>query len=98
MAQRQHNVAQGALERRVQIVNALGLHARAAAKLVALAIQAKGPVRITSGDLQADATDILDVMSLGAAPGAWTRLSVTDPADIPVLEALAQLVAGGFGE
>jgi len=98
MAQRQPTTSQNTLERRVRIINELGLHARAAAKIVALAVAAKGTVRITIGDQQADASDILDLMGMGAGVGTMIHITVTDPADAGILTQLAALVETGFGE
>lgn len=88
----------GDLARRVQIVNELGLHARAAAKLAAVAGNAKGAVRVHSGQQQADATDILDILGLGACPGTWITIEVAEPTDGAVLARLVELVESGFGE
>jgi len=86
------------LARRVQIVNELGLHARAAAKLVAVASQAKGAVLIHSGRQRVDATEILDILCLGACPGTWITIEVSEPTDDAVLARLVELVESGFGE
>ena len=82
----------------LKIVNELGLHARAAARLAAIAQQAIGPVWIQTGTARADAASIIDILTLACPKGSAVTLEVEDPADRPILDRLAQLVREGFGE
>lgn len=87
-------------KRTVRIVNDLGLHARAASKLVHLAT--KFPVELTIGrdDIQVNSKSIMGVLMLAAAKGSELEVcakgdeSTCDEA----LDAIAQLIAERFGE
>lgn len=84
--------------REVQIVNPLGLHARAAAKFVRLASQFACSVRVAKGARELDGKSILGLLLLGAARGSTIAIR-TDGADAEAAsEALVGLVADGFGE
>ena len=84
--------------REVAIVNPLGLHARAAAKFVRLASQYTSTVRVAKGARELDGKSILGLLLLGAAKGS-TIVIRTDGADAEAAaDALASLVAEGFGE
>jgi phosphocarrier protein len=84
--------------RKVTIVNALGLHARSAARIAELARSAESSVSICKGDACADATDIFDVLSLCCPEGTELTVHVADAGDTAVLAAICDLIAGGFGE
>lgn len=84
--------------REATIVNPLGLHARAAAKFVRLASQFGATVRVAKGPRELDGKSILGLLLLGAAMGS-TIVIRADGADAEAAaEALASLVAAGFGE
>jgi phosphocarrier protein len=80
------------------IVNDLGLHARSAAKLAELAEEAKGPVWIDRGGEKADASSMLDVLTLNCPKGTPVSVSIEDEADNTTLERIAELIRSGFGE
>ena len=86
------------LWRDVIIVNELGLHARAAAKLAKLAQQATGAVWLQAGPERIDAKQILDILTLAAGKGDRVQIGVETPADQAVLNLIAALFADGFGE
>ncbi|MCU0605263.1 MAG: HPr family phosphocarrier protein [Desulfobacterales bacterium] len=86
------------LTRDVVVVNELGLHARSAVKLAGVAKAARGGVWVLRAAERADATSVMDVLTLACGKGATLTLAVDDPRDAPVLEALARLVANGFEE
>ncbi len=84
--------------REVTIVNPLGLHARAAARFVRLASPYACTVRVAKGSRELDGKSILGLLLLGAARGS-TIVIRTDGADEDAAaDALAALVADGFGE
>jgi phosphocarrier protein HPr len=84
--------------REVTIVNPLGLHARAAARFVRLASQYSASVRVARGPRELDGKSILGLLLLGAARGSSITIR-TDGADAELAaDALAALVADGFGE
>ena len=88
------------VECRVQIVNRLGLHARAAAKLVRAATAFSSAVRLERADRasSADAKSILSVLMLAASRGTELRITAEGEDEREALDALCGLIAGGFGE
>jgi phosphocarrier protein len=86
------------ISKKVIVVNALGIHARAAAKLSKLAQTASSNVWVTRDGQTVDASSILDILTLACAQGTTITLEIDDPADKGVLIKIEQMVAGGFGE
>jgi len=86
------------LEREVEIVNARGLHARAAAKVVKLAERFDAEITFSHDGQTVSATSIMDLLLLAAAPGSRVLIQASGPEAEEALEALARLVAGRFGE
>ena len=86
------------LTRDVAIVNELGLHARSAAKIAVLANRSRGPVWIRKGDLKADASSIVDILTLACEKGTRITINIENKADFDILEAITHLVEDGFGE
>ena len=86
------------ISKKVIVVNALGIHARAAAKLSKLAQTASSNVWVTRDGQTVDASSILDILTLACAQGTTITLEIDDPADKGVLNKIEQMVAGGFGE
>ncbi|MEE4113224.1 MAG: HPr family phosphocarrier protein [Desulfobacteraceae bacterium] len=87
-----------AQSRTLRIVNDLGLHARSAAKLARLAGEARGGVWIMINGSTADATSILDILTLACPAGAEITVGIDDDADLNTLERIAAMVRSGFGE
>ena len=88
------------VECRVTIVNRLGLHARAAAKLVRAAAAFRSTLRLVRADrgAVADAKSILSVLMLAAARGTELQITAEGPDEGQALDALCQLIGRGFGE
>jgi len=86
------------LSREVVIVNELGLHARSAAKIAALADPSKAAVWINKGSEKADASSILDILTLACEKSTKITIRIENKADFNILEAIAELVENGFGE
>ena len=86
------------LKKKLIIGNNLGLHARAAAKIVSLAEQACSQVFIIKDGQEADATSILDIMALYCPCGTEVTVRIADPADVKILNRIARLIEAGFGE
>jgi phosphocarrier protein len=82
----------------VKIVNDLGIHARSAAKLAKLAEAAHGGVWIKKNRHTADASSVLDILSLSCPKGSDVTVSIDDDADMETLERIAALIRSGFGE
>jgi phosphocarrier protein HPr len=88
----------GPLSRDVTIVNELGLHARAAAKLAKLAQQAVGPVWLQAGPERIDAKQVIDILTLAAGNGDQVQVGIEAAADMATLDLIVALFADGFGE
>jgi phosphocarrier protein len=89
------------LERTVTIRNALGMHARAAARFVhaAGAYQCRVTVtRVDRGDRRVDGKSILGLLLLAAARGIAIRISADGDDETEALGALCRLVESGFGD
>lgn len=82
----------------VTIVNKLGLHARAASKFVGLANKYDTEVWLAVEDREVNAKSILGVLMLAASKGTQVSLRCEGPQALEAYDALAALVAGGFGE
>ena len=87
-----------ALRRNVTIINELGFHARSAAKIAKLAQPATGSVWIAKGDNKADASSIVDILTLACEKGTRITVCVEDKADRQILEDITKLIESGFGE
>lgn len=87
-------------ELRVLIVNRLGLHARAAARLVNLANQFKSAITVTRTDSgnSADGKSILSVIFLAAPMGTELSITASGEDEAAAVHALAKLVWDKFGE
>ena len=86
------------LYREVVIVNELGLHARSAAKIAELAQNSKAAVWVKRDAEKADASSIVDILTLACERGTKITLIIEDETDRPILENIANLVETGFGE
>jgi len=84
--------------RELEIVNKLGLHARASAKLTQTAGQFASEVWLSRNERRVNAKSIMGVMMLAAARGTKIVLETEGPDEVRALETLAQLVADRFGE
>ncbi len=82
----------------VVIVNKLGLHARAAAKLVTTASNFKSTIHIARDDRKVDAKSIMPVMMLAASRGTEINLLIDGPDEQEALTALVELIEDYFGE
>ncbi len=86
------------LEREVEIVNRLGLHARAAAKLVHRASEFDSEVTLVKDGEEVDAKSILGILLLAAAQGSRLIVRAEGPDEQAALAAVAELIADRFGE
>lgn len=86
------------LTKTATVVNALGLHARPAARIAAIATEARSTIWMHKNGDQADAGSIMDILSLACFNGVTVTLRATDPADRPLLDKIVSLIEGGFEE
>jgi len=82
----------------LSIVNRLGLHARAASKLVNLAKRFRSEIQLEHGPAKADAKSIMSVMLLAAPFGSEVTVTVTGPDEAEAFEAVRALISDRFGE
>jgi phosphocarrier protein HPr len=85
-------------QRDVEIVNKLGLHARPSARLTQLASSYKSKVYLSRNGRRVNAKSIMGVMMLAAARGSTITLETEGDDEVEAIEALADLIASGFGE
>lgn len=85
-------------QREVEIVNKLGLHARASAKLTQLAAKYACEVSLSRNGRKVNAKSIMGVMMLAANKGSKVTLETDGNGEVEAIEALAALVADRFGE
>lgn len=88
-------------QRTILITNRLGLHARAAAKLVRLASGFRSEVWLARADARhqtADAKSIFNVLLLAATQGTTLEISTKGADEAEAVEAICQLIADKFGE
>jgi phosphocarrier protein len=86
------------LHRQVTIVNTRGLHARAAAKLVATAEKFSANIDVVRDGTRVPARSIMGLMFLGAGKGADIELVASGWDAHEALEALVALIEAGFNE
>lgn len=86
------------IEREVEIVNRLGLHARAAAKLVHLAGSFRSEVTLVQDGEVVDAKSILGILLLAAGKGTQLVVRCDGPDEEEAMAALTGLITERFGE
>lgn len=86
------------LRKKITIVNKLGLHARAAAKLVHLASRYGSEILLIKNDQRVNGKSIMGVMMLAAAKGIELELEVEGEDEVMALEAVEGLISNRFGE
>lgn len=82
----------------ITIVNKLGLHARASAKLTKLAGSFQCDVWMSKGQRRVNAKSIMGVMMLAAGLGSQVVLETDGPQETEALQALVALIEDKFGE
>ncbi len=85
-------------ERQATIVNPLGLHARPAAQLVKLANTFDADIALCKDGLEVNGKSIMGVMMLAAECGSAITIRATGRDAEQAVQAIADLVATGFGE
>ena len=86
------------VSREITIVNRLGLHARAAAKLVGLAGGFAADVTLEKQGQRVNGKSIMGVMMLAASKGTALRLTVNGEGEEELMQALVELIDDKFGE
>lgn len=82
----------------IEIKNKLGLHARAAAKLVHAAAHFKSSIKVRKGNEEVDAKSILGILLLAAGPGTMITLTATGDDETQAIESIEALIDSKFDE
>jgi phosphocarrier protein HPr len=85
-------------ERTFEIVNALGLHARAAAQLVQTANRYRAEIHVEKDGMQVNGKSIMGVLTLAAAKGSQILVCCDGEDAEAAMTALAKIIEAGFGE
>ena len=86
------------LQKTVLIKNELGLHARSAAQITEIAMKSSGNVWVMKNEEKADASSIMDILTLECGKGTKISIIIENPGDTDILNAIVDLVDNGFGE
>jgi phosphocarrier protein HPr len=86
------------VSREVEIVNRLGLHARAAARFVQVATRFRARVTVSRDGRVMDGKSILGILLLAASQGTRLVVSAEGDDEQAAVDALERLIAGRFGE
>lgn len=86
------------ISREIEIINKLGLHARASAKLTQLAAKYQSEVWMTRNQRRVNAKSIMGVMMLAAGKGSTVMLETEGPDEQECMASLVQLIGERFGE
>ena len=86
------------IEQQIKIINKLGLHARASAKLVNTAAKFSSSITIEFGGQQGDAKSIMSMMMLAASKGSMITLTVDGEDEKDAMDAVTALINNYFDE
>jgi phosphocarrier protein len=86
------------IQRELEIRNKLGLHARAAAKLVHAAARFKSDLKIRKGQEEVDGKSILGILLLAAGRGSTILVKADGPDEREALDAIEKLIEARFDE
>jgi len=86
------------VKQEIEIINKLGLHARASTKLTQTASQYVSEIWIERNGRKVNAKSIMGVMMLAASKGSKIILETTGKDEQPAMDALVALINNRFGE
>jgi phosphocarrier protein HPr len=86
------------IEHDIEIKNKLGLHARAAAKLVHTAARFRCDIKIRKGDEEVDGKSILGILLLAAGRGTTITIKANGDDEAEAVEAIEKLIDAKFDE
>jgi phosphocarrier protein len=86
------------LQREVTIVNRLGLHARAAVKVVSLCSKYVSSVVLVVNGRRAEGRRMMAILMLSATVGSQVLIQAQGPDEKEAIEAVTRLISNGFGE
>lgn len=82
----------------IDVINKLGLHARASGRLIEVTSKYRSDIQLGRGNHLIDAKNIMSLLMLGAGKGSTLRLVVNGPDEEKACEAIKQLFAARFLE
>ena len=82
----------------IKIINKLGLHARASAKLTQIANQFESDIWLEKNDKKVNAKSIMGVMMLAASQGSNITITTEGPDEKEALNSIVALINDFFGE
>ena len=85
-------------ERKLTIVNRLGLHARAGVKLVSLCSKYVSNIVIVANGRRANGRHLMAILLLSASMGASISIETSGPDEVEAMAAVTRLISNGFGE
>jgi phosphocarrier protein len=91
-------MSEQSVEQRMQVLNELGMHARAATKFVQTANKYQSAVSVEKDGQSVNGKSIMGVLMLVAAKGSWILVRCQGPDAKDAIEALSTLVKDKFGE
>lgn len=86
------------LQQEFEIVNKLGLHARASALFVKTASRFQSDVKLAREGVEVNGKSIMGIMMLAAAKGTVVRLTVEGSDEAEAFQVIGDLIKDGFGE
>ena len=85
-------------QRKLTIVNRLGLHARAAARLVSLCSKYVSNIVIVANGRRANGRQLIAILLLSASMGATISIETRGQDEVEAMAAVTRLISNGFGE
>ena len=86
------------ISRNLSVLNKLGLHARAAAKVVFMANKFDSDITLVKDDKQADAKSIMKILMLSASKGSVINITIQGNDEIQAMNSLEKLFHNKFDE
>ncbi|HRE32897.1 MAG TPA: HPr family phosphocarrier protein [Candidatus Berkiella sp.] len=86
------------IQKELQIVNKLGLHARAAAKMVQTASRYASLIELSRNGKTVNGKSIMGVMMLAASQHSWIEVRIEGEDEADAFNAIETLIANRFGE
>ncbi len=86
------------ISRQTKVINALGMHARPAAKIAEMALTAKGNIWLSNGTSTVDASSIIDILTLCAITGTQISINTEEADDSALADQIKAFFDIGFGE
>lgn len=86
------------LQNEFQIVNKLGLHARASALFVKTASRFSSDIKLSKEGVEVNGKSIMGIMMLAASKGVTVCLTVDGADEAEAMAAMGELIVNGFGE